>query len=323
MNSIGAQLDTLAPHVKVEADGDWPVRWVATDRSFSLEALLAQSSALLRLQLCERGAVLLRGFAVASAREFGDAMKAFGAKPLAYQERSTPRTHIEGALYTATEYPAREPIFLHNENAYASHWPRFVAFFCERPAEVGGAMTLADTRDVYRGVPADVRHACETRGLSYLRRFIAGVGYSWQEAFGVREEAELARVLAALGYLTQWDGDQCVVQRASTWTMLHPETDEPLWFNHGVFFNAMSLPEATRRAFEQLFGAQGYPFQTTYRDGSPIDEPTYRAIKKAYVQASRRLLLQRSDVLLLDNLLTAHGREAYEGQRRHYVMMLD
>lgn len=319
----GPELATLAPYAHVATDNGWPLRLTAKDRSFALASLFAHAHAPLQVLLRSRGALLLRGFAVEGARQFGDAMKRFGGEPLAYEERSTPRTQFDGALYTATEYPAREPIFLHNENAYASRWPRFIAFFCEQPAEAGGAMTLADTRDVHRRVPAAVRHACETRGLLYSRRFIAGVGYSWQAAFGVQSEAQLARVLEARGYRSLRDGDEYIVQRASTWTIRHPETDETLWFNHGVFFNARSLPDATRWAFERLFATQPYPFQTTYADGSAIEEDTYKQIRDAYEHSSHRVALQRGDILLLDNLLTAHGREAYQGPRRHYVMMLD
>ncbi|WP_059954606.1 TauD/TfdA family dioxygenase [Burkholderia ubonensis] len=304
------------------AESVLPLQLTAQGHAIALASLLSQWNLPLRGLLRRFGALLFRGFAVDEARQFSEAVTAFGGEPLEYDERSTPRTRIDGALYTATEYPAREPIFLHNENAYASKWPRIVAFFCEHAAESGGAMTLADTRDVHARIPDDVRRACERRGLLYSRRFIPGVGYSWQQSFGVNDAAQLARVLDARGYRSYPDGEQLVVERMSNWTVRHPETSEALWFNHGVFFNAMSLPDATRRAFEKLFGSGVYPFQTAYADGTAIDPDTYTSLRGAYEGALCRVRLQRGDVLIVDNLLVAHGRDAYEGMRKHYVTML-
>ena len=313
----------MPPGVALERLGDAPTLLArATVTGMPLSEVLGLAGTALGERLRQEGALLFRGFAVADAEEFSDAVTVLGAEPLDYEERSTPRTQVGEHLYTATEYPAREPIFLHNENAYASRWPRLLAFHCEQPAQSGGAMILADTSRVYAGIPERLREDCERRGLLYRRRFIDGVGYSWQQAFGVCDEEQLARALEGRGYQWHQEGNQLVVQRASTWSMTHPQTNQTLWFNHGVFFNAMSLPEATRRAFAQLFGQDIYPFQTLYADGSAIENQTYTTLRNAYEQALYRIFLQRGDVLLIDNLMTAHGRDAYTGQRKHYVKML-
>jgi hypothetical protein len=183
-------------------------------------------------------------------------------------------------------------------------------------------MILADTRRVYAGIPQELSADCDRRGLLYKRRFIDGIGYSWQQAFGVRDEEQLASVLQERGYQWYHEGDQLVVQRTSSWSTTHPQTNQSVWFNHGVFFNAMSLPQATRSAFAHLFGQDIYPFQTLYGDGCAIEPATYSLLKGAYEQALYRVLLQPGDVLLIDNLVTAHGRDAYTGLRKHYVKML-
>ncbi|KPX55510.1 TauD/TfdA family dioxygenase [Pseudomonas amygdali] len=294
----------------------------ATLPNMLLRDVLGNGSAELSEWARYEGAVLFRGFAVEGAEQFADAMTAFTGVSLEYEERSTPRTQVGEHVYTATEYPAREPIFLHNENAYASCWPQFLAFHCERPAPQGGAMILADTRRVYAGIPQELSADCDRRGLLYKRRFIDGIGYSWQQAFGVRDEEQLASVLQERGYQWYHEGDQLVVQRTSSWSTTHPQTNQSVWFNHGVFFNAMSLPQATRSAFAHLLGQDIYPFQTLYGDGCAIETATYSLLKGAYEQALYRVLLQPGDVLLIDNLVTAHGRDAYTGLRKHYVKML-
>ncbi|KPA90328.1 putative taurine catabolism dioxygenase [Pseudomonas asplenii] len=294
----------------------------AATANMELSALLSEVAGSLVDLVQHVGAILFRGFSVSTLDEFSAALQMFGSESLEYEERSTPRTEVGTHLYTATEYPAREPIFLHNENAYASSWPRLLGFYCEQPASSGGSMILADTRQVYAEIPASLCEACERQGLKYRRRFIEGVGYSWRQAFAVPDEEELTLLLSARGY--QWFKleDQLVVERAARWSFQHPHTHQSVWFNHGVFFNALSLPESTRQAFNQLFGPDVYPFQTLYGDGSAIEPQTYQVLREAYERALYRLALQRGDVLIIDNMLTAHGRDAYTGLRKHYVKML-
>lgn len=307
----------------IGADGAaLPLELRAVGRPIDLAEALAGANAPIRGLLRSHGALLFRGFSVGSAQAFKQAIMSFGSAPSLYSERSTPRTQIDGPLYTATEYPAREPIFLHNENSYASRWPRFLAFFCEQPGASGGEVMLADTREIYRRIPQSVRAACEGRGLRYTRRFIPGIGYSWQQAFGVADEEALMQMLAQQGYDACRDGDHLITERTASWSILHPETAEAVWFNHGIFFNAYSLPGNIRRSMEKLFGTGVYPFQTSYADGSMIDAETYEIIRNSYSTASLGIRMEAGDVLLIDNLLVAHGRQAYTGARKHYIVML-
>ncbi|WP_181427868.1 TauD/TfdA family dioxygenase [Pseudomonas mosselii] len=294
----------------------------ATLANMDLSALFSQAAGRLTDLAQYVGAIVFRGFSVATASHFSAALDVLGSESLEYEERSTPRTEVDAHLYTATEYPARESIFLHNENAYASRWPRFLAFYCEHPASTGGAMMLADTRQVHDQIPAALRETCESKGLRYRRRFIEGIGYDWRQAFAVQDEEQLTRLLALRGYKWFKEQDQLVVERSATWSSRHPHTQQSTWFNHGVFFNAYSLSETTRLAFNQLYGPDVYPFQTLYADGSAIEPHTYQTLKDAYERVLYRLMLQRGDVLLIDNMLTAHGRDAYAGLRKHYVKML-
>ena len=51
-------------------------------------------------------------------------------------------------MYTSTDYPPSEEIFLHNENSYQATWPLTLFFSCVTPPDTLGSTPLADTRRV-------------------------------------------------------------------------------------------------------------------------------------------------------------------------------
>ena len=65
---------------------------------------------------------------------------------LDYSYRSTPRTLVNGKIYTSTEYPAEQFIPLHNEMSYARDWAMKIWFYCIKPAAKDGETPIADSR---------------------------------------------------------------------------------------------------------------------------------------------------------------------------------
>ena len=57
------------------------------------------------------------------------------------------------------------------------------------------------------------------------------------------------------------------------------------------------------------------PSNTYFGDGSPITFEDYQLLKKAYSQNTVTFPYEKGDVLVLDNMLTAHGRMPYKGDR--------
>src|SRR5690349_13436235 len=96
----------------------------------------------------EHGAVLFRGYDVSDVDGFDAVVRALSGAPLTYTERSSPRSTIKGQVYTSTDYPPHEEIFLHNENSYQQSWPLSLYFYCVRPPQTQGATPLADIREV-------------------------------------------------------------------------------------------------------------------------------------------------------------------------------
>jgi alpha-ketoglutarate-dependent taurine dioxygenase len=63
------------------------------------------------------------------------------------------------------------------------------------------------------------------------------------------------------------------------------------------------------------------PYNTYYGDGSQIEDAVVEEIREAYRQETVYFPWQVGDLLLLDNMLIAHGRNSYTGARRILAAM--
>ena len=84
-----------------------------------------------------------------------------------------------------------------------------------------------------------------------------------------------------------------------------------------------SLEPEVREALLAQFGEEDLPNNTYYGDGSPIPPEIVGHIREAYERAKVSVPWQTDDILLVDNILTAHGREPFVGPRRIHVAMAE
>jgi hypothetical protein len=70
-----------------------------------------------------------------------------------------------------------------------------------------------------------------------------------------------------------------------------------------------------------LFDENELPRMCYYGDGTPIEDPVMEEICEAYQKLETSFPWQERDILLLDNLLTAHGRNPFSGNREILVAM--
>ncbi|MFD7614522.1 TauD/TfdA family dioxygenase [Streptomyces sp. NPDC059828] len=279
----------------------------------------------LRERVDRHGAVLLRGFSGVTAESFETTVhKACGA-PLEYVERSSPRHAVHKNVYTSTDHPARERIHLHNEQSYNVVWPLRICFCCLTAPGSGGATPLADCRKVYARIPEAVRQRFADRGgYLYVRNFGHGAGLSWQEAFGTADPAQVDRYCAQNDITTQWGpDDQLRTTQRRPASAQHPRTGEWTWFNHITFFHISTLGAAMAEALVEALGPEALPNNTYYGDGTEIEPDVLETLRAAYAAELVEFPWQQGDVLLVDNMLTAHGRAPFEPPRRIVVGMAD
>jgi len=307
-------MTTVAPAfpLVLEGDGGSAAERVRADR-LQLQAALR-----------ERGALLLRGFDVGGVGGFESVVRALSGEPLAYTERSSPRSVIKGHVYTSTDYPAQEEIFLHNENSYQAEWPQVLYFHCVRPPLTQGATPLADTRRVLATIDDQVREQFVRRGWMVVRNYGDDIGLSWREAFDTDSRPEVERYCRSQGIEVHWLGEDRLRTRAVRQAVHpHPVSGEPVWFNHATVFHVTTLPESVRLGLLEMLGEENLPSQTYYGDGGAIPDNVMDHLRACYRAASTRFDYRKDDVLVIDNMLVSHGREPFTGPRRVAVAMAE
>jgi hypothetical protein len=275
-------------------------------------------------QLRTAAGVLFRGFGVDSVAGFQEVVAAYSPQLLDYYERSTPRERVSGKVYTSTEYPPERHIPLHSESAYSYRWPRTLWFCCLQPASHGGATPLADTRVLLAALEQGLREQFTKRRVMYTRNYHDGFDIPWQVAFQTEDKGAVADYCRQVGMEYEWRRNGVL----RTWQVLdaivtHPDTGEQLWFNQVHAYHISSLDDEMQAAVRGTFADDDLPRNVCYGDGTPISGDELAHISQVYQQATVSFPWRTGDVLLLDNMLTAHGRAPYAGSRRVVVAMTD
>ncbi|HET9899246.1 MAG TPA: TauD/TfdA family dioxygenase [Streptosporangiaceae bacterium] len=278
-----------------------------------------ENEAQLRHELGAYGAIVLRGLP-GGVVEFSEVVSILGGPPLAYTERSTPRSSVKGNVYTSTEYPASAEIPMHNENSYSDSWPKFLYFLCEVAPEAGGSTPIADSQKVLQSIPDRVRERFEG-GVVYARNYREGLGLTWQEAFQTSDREAVERYCREHGMDVAWAGGELRTEVLRPATRIAASSDAEVWFNQANLFHTSSLDPEVREALLEIYDESELPRNAYFGCGKPIPDADIDAITKAYRKVSLELPWQEGSVLIIDNMRMAHGRTAFKGNRAVVVAM--
>lgn len=287
-----------------------------------LMANFAALSDLVGARLEQAGGLLFRGFDVNGIDEFQGFAAAFGHPLLSYEFGSTPRSKVSSGVYTSTEYPKHQHIPLHNEQAYTREWPMRIWFYCAQAATVGGATPIADSREVYRRIDARLREHLVRRGLRYVRNFGNGLDVAWEDVFGSTDKAYVEAYCRNHGVTCEWkeDGELRTSQVCQV-TAVHPRTGDNVWFNQAHLFHVSNLPAEVRASLLEVVEPHDLPRNVYYADGSPIEDSLLDEVRGVLAEQEISFPWQNGDILMLDNMLTAHARHPFEGPRKVVVAM--
>ena len=304
----------------------------------SLQALVREGRDPLAAILRRHGAILFRGFGVSSAEEFREAAAMMFDNTLrTYVGGVSPRGEVMAGVYESTRFPAHLRIPQHSEMAYLPEPPRALAFYCQVEPQMGGETPLADTREIYRRIPDELRAAFEESGIAY-HRYLYGPRWnihhltrnklvklhtSWMAAFATEDPAVIEKACAATGSTVRWDREEgAKISNVLPAFRRHPETGEMVWFNQVPTF--LSAPKSTG-FFRWLLYHIAYPdpfrrpFHATLGNGKPITLRQMNMVSDAIEAATVRFHWQRGDVLVVDNFLMTHGRMPFKGARKILV----
>jgi alpha-ketoglutarate-dependent taurine dioxygenase len=310
-----------------------------TTREQFLELLRGHSAAL-KAKLLQHGGLLFRGFPLDGAEDFSSAIEALGTgSSVNYIGGDSPRTKVTGAVYTSTEAPSAVKIPLHNELSFVRHFPKHIFFYCDvAPAEKGETI-LGDARRVYRSLDTAVRDRFMERRLKYVSCYygqsrvmdlvnsLQPSHKSWRQVFETDDPVEVERLCREHDFEFSWhDSSSRWIRISQTRpaAMTHPETNEWVWFSqaHLYDFNPRLLG-AWRWVAAKAFYARPHTrlHEVFHGDGARVRREDLYHIMDTLDRNTVAFPWRRGDLLMLDNVLSMHGRATFTGRRRILAAM--
>lgn len=284
--------------------------------------------------LVDFGAIVLRGFAYKTPQDFDRFTSLYEQFSGGYVAGASPRSSVVGNVMESTRLAPHFMIWLHQEMAYLPNYPSRIAFFSRLVPPEGGATIIGDMREFTRRMPGEVRELIERHGVQGVRNY-GPVGEGgrvarhlddkpWDEGFGTTDRGEVEAICAAMGIEPIWnaDGSLTVVTKTDGFVE-HPTTGERIY---------RSLLHTNNRTYEH-FGQDNPDWDEarkrqamntgyTLGNGVPLTDEQSRAVEDLVDDLIIRWKWQDGDILLVDNLQVAHGRDPFVGERETLVALL-
>lgn len=304
--STGVRLPLVIEPATDEVD---LVDWTKNNRSF------------IDTKLLEHGALLFRNFnlnLLTDLEPFATTL----CSDLFQDNGEHPRQNVSGKVYTPVFYPPEKKILWHNENSFNHRWPLKIWFACVQPAERGGETPIVDSRRVYQLLDPPIRDTFHEKQIMYVRNYGKGPGLEWQTVFNTSDKSHVEQQCREAQMEFEWtDNDGLRTRAVRPAVVKHPNSGELVWFNQAQHWHLACLDDATRKSLLSVFRPKDLPRNCYYGDGSPIEDEVMTTILALYEKLEVSFPWQRNDIMMLDNLLTAHARNPFVGQRKLLVAM--
>ena len=316
-------ISSLTSEIDVDLQpGKPPVTWAAAGGDAASWAAAHRNA--LRAVVAEHGSVLVRGLGLRDAAETGAVFRRLAGSLMTEREAFASRQPYPGGLYSATPWPPNQQMCMHHELSYKLEFPGLMLFACLTAPAAGGATGVADAPAVLGALPAGLVQRFEREGWMLVRNYNEDIGASVEQAFGTGDRGEVERYCRANATEFEWqpDGTLRTWQRRNA-VVHHPVTGQRCWFNQIAFLNEQTIDPEVREYLVDLYGEDGLPFTTRFGNGDPVGEDIVELLNQTYEAHTMREPWQSGDLLLVDNIRTAHSREPYTGPREVLAGLAD
>jgi len=291
------------------------------------------------------GAVVFRGFDLMKEQEgFQQFYNAIGMKicqdPLqSVSARPTADGKKDSPVYEAVNKESRKNFFIGMHNEFVgTRAPRAAAFVCFKAAEEGGEFIIADGRRMFQDLDSDLVEELYNRDIRYsvmelpffgwvdnvpgpLKEPVgSGVKGLVSAAINAKVDFDVEMLWGEAGY----DNTKMLQARAPSQPpiVLHPVTGEPTWF-----CNVHSHSSKLRKQRESKYGAERFEDGASqinksdmfFGDDGEISEAALKEMDEKTYKNARFVKMSEGDVVLLDNYKCMHGRNVFDGTRKHAV----
>mmetsp|Transcript_7616 Transcript_7616/g.21668 ORF Transcript_7616/g.21668 Transcript_7616/m.21668 type:complete len:421 (-) Transcript_7616:51-1313(-) len=317
---------------------------LAGDKDAQL-AYFKENAMEIKQKMQAHGAVIFRGFDLMKEQEgFQQFYDAIGMKvcqdPLqSVSARPTADGKKDSPVYEAVNKESRKNFFIGMHNEFVgTRAPRAAAFVCFKAADVGGEFLIADGRRMFRDLDPNLVEELYNRNIRYSVMELPFFG--WVDNFPEPLQAPLMGALKGLvsaainakvdfdvemlwgegGY----DNTRMLQARAPSQPpiVVHPTTGEPTWF-----CNVHSHSSKLRKDRESKYGAERFEDGASqinksdmfFGDDGDISEEQLKHMDEVTMKNVRFVKMTEGDVVLLDNYKCMHGRNVFDGTRKHAV----
>lgn len=276
------------------------------------------------------GAILLRGFCppLSTAADFDAVGKAFGLDEFPYIGGAAPRTVITGSVFTANESPADQLIPFHHEMAQSKTHPGTLFFYCQKPPPEGGETPIVLSNLVYERIKEEFPEFAaelEAKGVRYVRVLpeeddpSSAIGRGWKSTFAVQTKKEAEKVGRSMGMELAWlpCGDSNSSRLLRTTTAVMPATKkDPRAEGKTAWFNSIVA------AFTGWKDERNDPRKAVvFGDGKQLDAEVLGRCLEIMNELAVAFRWERGDVLVVDNWVTLHSRNSFQGERLIYASL--
>ena len=288
-----------------------------------LDVWLGSNIPLVKKELREHGAVLFRGYNLATKERF-EAVASMLCDKLIANYADLPEEKGTDVVYGSTPYPNTRTIYYHNESSHLSQWPLTQFFACVKASDKGGETPIVDCRKLFKQLPDSFRKKWLAHGFLYVRNFVANFDVSWQQFFKTEDKRLVESACMRENMTFEWgENNSLRVAKHVKAVSEHPETQERTFFNQVQLHHPYFLDQIERDYLVQLFGENGLPRNVMFGDGSAISDDDMKKILSLYEENCVKFAWQNGDLLVVDNMSVAHARLPFEGSRKIIVAMGD
>jgi alpha-ketoglutarate-dependent taurine dioxygenase len=299
----------------------------------------------IKTKMVENGAVIFRDFDLMKEQEgFVKFYEAIGMKTCLDPLHSvSARPTVDGKkgspVYEAVNKESRKNFFIGMHNEFVgTRAPRAAAFVCFKAAETGGEFLIADGRAIFRDLNSDLVEKLYNRSIRYSVMELPFFGWLdnvpgplQDPVKGAIKGLASAAINSKVDFTVdlQWgeagyDNTKMLQARAPKQPpiVLHPVTGEPTWF-----CNVHSHSSKLRKEREGKYGAERFEDGASqinksdmfFGDDGDISDEDLKHMDEITMKNVQFVKMNEGDVVLLDNYSCMHGRNVFDGTRKHGV----
>jgi len=322
-----------AKTLNIAGDKDAQLKYIQ-DHAFELKA-----------KMVENGAVVFRDFELMKEQDgFVKFYETLGMKtcldPLhSVSARPTVDGKKDSPVYEAVNKESRKNFFIGMHNEFVgTRAPRAAAFVCFKAAETGGEFLIADGRAIFRDLKTELVEKLYNRSIRYSVMELPFFGWLdnvpgpvQQPLMGIIRGLASAAINGKVDFSVdlQWgeggyDNVKMLQARAPKQPpiVVHPVTGDPTWF-----CNVHSHSSKLRKDRESIYGAERFEDGASqinksdmfFGDDGNISNEDLENMDEVTMNNVQFVKMTEGDVVLLDNYKCMHGRNVFDGTRKHGV----